>query len=112
EGGMGEVFQATDTRLNRSVAIKFLSKTVADSARRRFQQEARTASALNHPHILTVYEAGESGGSQYLVTEFIDGGTLRTWARAEKRTWRQVVGLLAGVADALACAHEAGILHR
>ena len=113
EGGMGEVYRATDTRLNRPVAIKFLSAEIADEhSRRRFQQEAKTASSLNHPHILTVHEAGEIGGRQYLVTEFIDGGTLRAWAREEKRTWRQVVELLAGMADGLACAHEARILHR
>ena len=105
-GGMGEVFRACDTRLNRPVAIKFLSVDLADpSARRRFQQEAQTASALNHPHILTVHEAGEFEDRQYLVTEFIDGGTLKDWALREKRTWRQIVELLVGVADGLAAAH-------
>jgi serine/threonine protein kinase/Tol biopolymer transport system component len=112
-GGMGEVFRALDTRLNRPVAIKFLSLDLADpSARRRFQQEAQTASALNHPHILTVHEAGEFEDRQYLVTEFIDGGTLKDWALREKRTWRQIVELLVGVADGLAAAHASGILHR
>jgi Tol biopolymer transport system component/predicted Ser/Thr protein kinase len=112
-GGMGEVFRAEDTRLNRPVAIKFLSQDLADeSARRRFQQEAKMASALNHPHILTVHEAGELDGCQYLVTEFIDGGTLKDWAASEKRTWRQIVDLVTGVADGLAVAHTAGILHR
>jgi Tol biopolymer transport system component len=99
--------------LNRPVAIKFLSSELADqSARRRFQQEAKTASSLNHPHIVTVHEAGEIDERQYLVTEFIDGGTLRDWARAEERSWPQIVDLLIGVADALAAAHTAGILHR
>jgi Tol biopolymer transport system component len=70
------------------------------------------ASALNHPHILTVHDAGEFEGRQYLVTEFVDGGTLKDWARAEGRTWRQIVELLLGVADGLAAAHQAGILHR
>ena len=70
------------------------------------------ASSLNHPHILTVHDAGEFEGRQYLVTEFVDGGTLKDWARAEKRTWREIVGLLVGVADGLAAAHAAGILHR
>src|SRR5688572_1606408 len=108
-GGMGEVFRALDTRLNRPVAIKFLSLDLADpSARRRFQQEAQTASALNHPHILTVHEAGEFEDRQYLVTEFIDGGTLKDWALREKRTWRQIVELLVGVADGLAAAHASG----
>ena len=112
-GGMGEVFRARDTRLDRPVAIKFLSDRIADeSSRRRFQQEAKTASALNHPHIVTVHEAGEVGGQQYLVTEFMDGGTLHDWTRSEKRSWRQVVELMVGVADGLAAAHAAGITHR
>ena len=112
-GGMGEVYRARDTRLNRPVAIKFLSEEVADSsARRRFQQEAETASALNHPHILTVHEAGEFQDRQYLVTEFVDGGTLKDWALRERRTSRQIAELLVGVADGLAAAHAAGIVHR
>jgi eukaryotic-like serine/threonine-protein kinase len=113
EGGMGTVYRGLDTKLNRPVAIKFLSGDLADaSARRRFQREAQLASSLNHPHILTIHDAGEFEGRQYLVTEFVDGGTLKDWARAEKRTWRQIVELLAGVADGLAAAHAAGITHR
>jgi serine/threonine protein kinase/tetratricopeptide (TPR) repeat protein len=113
EGGMGTVYRALDTRLNRPVAIKVLSDELADaSARRRFQREAQMASSLNHPHILTVHDAGEFEGRQYLVTEFVDGGTLKDWARAQKRSWREVVELLIGVADGLATAHAAGILHR
>jgi serine/threonine protein kinase/dipeptidyl aminopeptidase/acylaminoacyl peptidase len=112
-GGTGEVYRTLDTRLGRLVALKFLSDELADAAaRRRFQHEARTASSLNHPHILTVYDAGEFEGRQYLATEFVDGGTLIDWARAGTRTWRQVVELMTGVADGLACAHAAGILHR
>ena len=77
-GGMGVVYRALDTKLNRSVAVKFLSDELADAAaRRRFQREAQTASSLNHPHIVTVHDAGEFEGRQYLVTEFVDGGTLR-----------------------------------
>jgi serine/threonine protein kinase len=96
-----------------AVAIKFLSDDLADShARRRFQREAQMASSLNHPHLLTVYDAVEFEGRQYLVTEFVDGDTLKSWARAGKRTWRQIVELLVGVADGLAAAHQAGILHR
>ena len=113
EGGMGTVYRAFDTKLNRPVAIKFLSNELADAAaRRRFQRDAQMASSLNHPHILTVHDAGEFEGRQYLVTEFVDGGTLKDWAKAEKRTWRQIVELLAGVADGLAAAHVAGITHR
>ncbi len=112
-GGMGVVYRAYDTKLNRPVAVKFLSDGLADAAtRRRFQREAQMASSLNHPHILTVHDVGEFAGRQYIVTEFVDGGTLGDWAKAEKRTWRQVVELLTGVADGLAAAHQAGILHR
>jgi eukaryotic-like serine/threonine-protein kinase len=113
EGGMGVVYRAFDGKLNRPVAIKFLSDALADpSARRRFQREAQVASSLNHPHILTVHDVGEYEGRQYLVTELVEGGTLMEWARGQPRTWRQIVELLVGVADGLAAAHEAGILHR
>jgi serine/threonine protein kinase len=112
-GGMGVVHRAFDTRLNRPVAVKFLFDELADpAARHRFQREAQMASSLNHPHILTVYDAGDFEGRQYLVTELIDGGTLKVWARADKRTWREIVALLLGVADGLATAHDAGLLHR
>src|SRR5262245_28835068 len=111
EGGMGEVYRALDPQLSRHVAIKFLSNDLANpTARRRFQQEAQMASALNHPHILTVLEAGEIDGRQYLVTELVDGGTLADWAIDGQRTWRQVVTMVVGVADGLAAAHDAGIL--
>jgi len=112
-GGMGVVYRALDTKLNRPVAIKLLSDDLADAAaRRRFQREAQTASSLNHPHIVTVYDVGEVDGRQYLVTEFVDGGTLKDWAQATKRTWREIIELLTGVADGLAAAHAAGIVHR
>jgi formylglycine-generating enzyme required for sulfatase activity/dienelactone hydrolase len=112
-GGMGVVFRAIDTRLNRPVAIKLLSESFLDAnARRRFQREAQMASALNHPHILTVHDVGEYAGSQYLVTEYVDGGTLDGWLAAEERTPRQIVELLIGVADGLAAAHASNILHR
>ncbi len=112
EGGMGVVYRARDLSLNRPVAIKFLSAQVADEEhRRRFQQEAQAASALNHPHIVAVYEAGTYEGRQYLVTEYVEGTTLREWGKTGP-TARQTAEMLAGVADALACAHEAGIVHR
>jgi Tol biopolymer transport system component/predicted Ser/Thr protein kinase len=113
EGGMGTVYRALDTKLNRPVAIKFLSDDLADvAARRRFQREAQMASSLNHPHIVTVHDVGEFEGRQYLVAEYVDGGTLKDWAQRERREWRDVVELLVGVADGLAAAHQAGILHR
>jgi serine/threonine protein kinase len=113
-GGMGIVYRATDTRLNRAVAIKFLSIELADAqAKRRFEQEAQTASGLNHPHIVAVHDVGEHDGRQYIVSELVDGGTLDDWATANpRRTWRQNVELLTGVASALAAAHSAGVLHR
>jgi serine/threonine protein kinase/Tol biopolymer transport system component len=113
EGGMSTVWLALDPRLGRRVAIKFLSDNLADAeARRRFQREAQMASSLNHPHIVTVYDIGEFDGRQYLVTEYVDGGTLKDWARDKRRTPLEVAELLTGVADGLAAAHQAGILHR
>src|SRR5688572_1782640 len=113
QGGMGTVYRATDTRLNRPVAIKFLSTDLADvAARKRFEREVRLASSLNHPHILTVHDVGELDGRQYLVTELVDGGTLRDWIKARPRRWQDVVELVIGLADGLATAHDAGILHR
>src|SRR5690242_18372642 len=105
-GGMGEVYRALDTKLNRPVAVKLLSEEVADAAaRRRFQREAQTASSLNHPHIVTVHDAGEIEGRQYLVTEYVDGGTLKDWAKhpesKDRRICREVLELLVGVADGL-----------
>src|SRR5205807_9364665 len=86
-GGMGVVYRARDTRLNRFVAIKFLSSNVVDeTARRRFLQEAKTTSSLNHAHIPTVHEVGGFEGRQYLVSELVDVGWLLDWSRSDKRT--------------------------
>jgi len=115
-GGMGEVYRARDAKLNREVAVKFLASHRSNTEnRRRFQREAQMVSSLNHPHILTVHDVGEFEDREYLVTEFVDGGTLKEWLHPSdhsKRTWRQVVELLTGVADGLATAHGAAILHR
>jgi serine/threonine protein kinase len=111
-GGMGVVYRCTDTHLNRTVAIKFLSDFATPSARRRFQREAQTASSLNHPHILTVHDAGELDQHQYIVTEFVDGGTLRQWIQHGGHSWRETIELLTGIADGLATAHQNGVLHR
>jgi len=113
QGGMGSVYLATDSNLGRRVAVKFLFSDIADaSTRRRFQKEARTASSLNHPHIVTVHDSGEVDGQQYIVTEFVDGGTLKDWAALQPRAWNEAVELIAGIAEALAAAHQAGIVHR
>jgi eukaryotic-like serine/threonine-protein kinase len=113
-GGMGVVYRATDTKLHRPVAIKFLGAAVPDpNVRRRFAQEAETTSSLNHPHIVTVFDVGEHAGEPYIVSELVDGGTLDEWVvKNRSRRWRQTVELLTGVADALAAAHAAGVLHR
>src|SRR6185436_14160571 len=112
-GGVGQVFRARDTRLRRQVAIKALSSEIAGPmARHRFEREALAASALNHPHIVIVYEAGETDGHPYLVTEIVDAGTLSDWVRTKRPTSRHVAEILAGIADGLASAHAAGILHR
>jgi Tol biopolymer transport system component/predicted Ser/Thr protein kinase len=113
-GGMGVVYRATDTKLGRPVAIKFIAVAGADAqAKRRFAQEAETASALNHPHIVTVHDVGEHDGRAYIVSELVDGGTLDAWSAAtRRRTWRHSVELLTGVADGIAAAHAAGVLHR
>ena len=110
---MGIVYRAADLNLNRTVAIKFLSAAIADEQqRRRFQQEAQTTSALNHPHILSVFDVGTFEGQQYIVTEFVDGTTLREWFKKAQPSAKAAIDLLLGVADALATAHQAGILHR
>jgi serine/threonine protein kinase/Tol biopolymer transport system component len=112
-GGMGEVYLGRDAKLNRRVAIKVLRSASVDPAdRRRFQREAQLASSLNHPHILTVYDAGEIDDQQYLVTEYIDGTTLRDWANATAHSPEEIAELLIGVGDGLAAAHAAGIVHR
>ena len=106
--------RAHDTKLGRDVALKILPELfVADQDRlARFRREAQVLASLNHPHILTVYDAGEFAGRQYLITEFVDGGTLKSWVQAGERTWLEIIELLIGIADGLAAAHQAGILHR
>jgi len=112
-GGMGEVYRARDAKLGRDVAIKVLPLFTTNADRlARFEREGGLLASLNHPHLLTVHDIGNVGGRPYLVTEFIDGGTLKTWTLGETRTWRQSVDLLVGVADGLAAAHASGIVHR
>ncbi|HZN10257.1 MAG TPA: protein kinase, partial [Blastocatellia bacterium] len=113
-GGMGEVYLAEDTRLNRPVALKLLSTHLtADEGRvRRFRQEALTASALNHPNIITVHEIEEGGDRPFIATEFVDGVTLRTLMRGRRLSPAEALDIALQVAGALAAAHNAGIIHR
>lgn len=113
-GGMGEVYLAHDAKLDRPVALKFLSPDIAvDRDRlRRFRQEARAASSLNHPHIVVVHDFGEVEDRPYLVTEFIEGETLRHRLRQGPLATRDVVDVGVQIASALAAAHARGIVHR
>jgi eukaryotic-like serine/threonine-protein kinase len=113
-GGMGEVYLAEDTRLRRRVALKLLpARFTADRDRlRRFDQEARAASALNHPNIITIHEIGEIEKAHYLVTEFIDGETLRQRLMQGRLEISFALDVILQVASALAAAHEARIVHR
>jgi serine/threonine protein kinase/Tol biopolymer transport system component len=113
-GGMGEVYRAIDPRLGREVAIKVLpSEMAADASRlKRFEKEARAASALNHPNIVTIYEIGTSGTISYIAMERVEGKTLRELLFAGALPVKRLVGIAAQIADGLARAHEAGIVHR
>src|SRR5215510_1363950 len=113
-GGMGEVYLAEDTKLSRKVALKLLpAEFTRDAGRvRRFEQEARAASALNHPNILTVFEIGETNEARYIVTEFIDGQTLRERMKGGRLSTSAALDIAAQIAAALAAAHGAGIVHR
>jgi serine/threonine-protein kinase len=112
-GGMGEVYLAEDGKLARKVAIKFLNEEFSrdPDKLRRFMQEAKAASALNHPNIMTVYEIGEMEGKNYIATEFIDGRTLRE-QQNKALPLTKTLRILAQVAEALSTAHQAGIIHR
>jgi eukaryotic-like serine/threonine-protein kinase len=111
---MGEVYLAFDTELDRMVAIKILPQDLASDPKRlqRFIQEAKSASALNHPHILTIHEIGTTGASRFIATEFIDGDTLRQKIRSESLSLNEVLEIATQVAGALSAAHAAGIIHR
>jgi serine/threonine-protein kinase len=114
-GGMGEVYLAQDTKLDRKVAIKFLHEEFSKDADKlnRFMQEAKAASALNHPNILTVYEIGEVDGKNYIATELIDGQTLREHlSQKESLQLNQILKIGVQVSEALSAAHQAGIIHR
>src|SRR5216684_5492677 len=114
-GGMGEVYRAFDDRLEREVALKFLSAAVLadEQARRSIREEALALSRLNHPHICTVFEIGEAGGQTYIAMEYVEGRTLSDLVRHEGGLPIEAAGLYAAqIAGALAHAHERGVLHR
>src|SRR5580765_1725279 len=113
-GGMGEVYRARDTRLDRVVAIKILPEEFSQNSARlqRFEQEARSASSLNHPNIVTIYELGRDGARQYIAMELVDGRTIRELLLAGALPMRRIIEIAAQVADGLTKAHDAGITHR
>ena len=112
-GGMGEVYLADDTKLGRKVAIKFLNEKYSkeEDLLNRFIQEAKAASALNHPNLITVYEVGEHEGSHYIATEYIEGKTLRERMK-QRLTFDDALSISVQTAEALSAAHQAGIVHR
>jgi predicted ATPase len=113
-GGMGEVYRARDARLDRNVAIKILPASFSTDSDRlhRFEQEARSASALNHPNIITIHELGQHGSTRYIAMELVEGKTLRDLLAAGSLPMRKAIEIAAQVADGLTKAHEAGIAHR
>src|SRR6185295_1211137 len=113
-GGMGEVYLAEDSRLQRKVALKILPAEMAanQDRMRRFKQEATAAAALNHPNIAHIYEIGESEGTNFIAMEFVEGVTLREKIHREQTELRKLLRYLQHVAEGLAKAHAAGIVHR
>lgn len=114
KGGMGEVFSAVDTRLNRKVALKSLPGEFATDIQRleRFQIEARTLASLNHPNILSIFEIGAEGGNPYLITELLEGETLRDQLKRGAIAPRKVMDYSLQIAEGMAAAHENGVIHR
>src|SRR5262245_41079552 len=111
-GGMGVVYKAHDTRLDRFVALKFLPHHLAttDSERARLLQEARAASSINHPNVCTVYEIGDYEGEQFIVMEYVDGVTLRR--KVPVATAEELIDYSIQVGEALKVAHARGVVHR
>src|SRR6185503_4596978 len=113
-GGMGEVYLAHDAQLQRPVALKVLGGSMRDDAdlRKRVEHEARAASALNHPNILTVYDIGQLGDDHFIATEYVDGVTLRQRMMRAEPSIHEVLNIAVQIASALAAAEAAGLVHR
>src|SRR5687768_3135835 len=113
-GGMGDVWLAEDTRLERKVALKLLPADVAANAERlrRFHLEARATASLNHPNIAHIYEIGQSGETHFIAMEFVDGSTLSRYLTENRPELETILKIFEGVAEGLAKAHASGILHR
>jgi len=114
KGGMGEVYRAKDLKLHRDVAVKVLREDIASSPDRlrRFEQEARAASALNHPNIITIYDIGKHGPTSYIAMEYVDGKTLRKMLDGGPLPTKKLLQVATQIAEGLAKAHSAGIAHR
>src|SRR6266480_5020341 len=114
EGGMGVVYKAEDLKLKRCVALKLLSEQLSKGthAMARLEREAQAASALNHPHICTIHEVGEAEGQAYIAMEYVEGRTLKALAEPGGLPVETVLRYGAQIADALAHAHERGVVHR
>src|SRR5437879_2558907 len=113
-GGMGEVYQATDSRLGRSVAIKLLPEAFTHDAERsaRFEREARVLASLNHPNIATIYGVEESGGRKFLVMELVPGESLDERIKRGAIPVTEALGIATQITEALEAAHEKGVIHR
>src|SRR5215831_17271882 len=113
-GGMGEVYLAQDTRLDRKVALKLLPEAfIQDQERlRRFTEEAKAASAFNHPNIITIHDIGQADSTHFIATEYVEGRTLRDVLRHTRMNIPQTLDIAVQIASALAAAHRAGVIHR
>src|SRR3979411_2973101 len=113
-GGMGEVYRARDTRLDRTVAVKILPAHLSSNPtlRQRFEQEARAISSLNHPHICALYDVGHQDGADFLVMEYLEGETVAKLLEKGPLPLAQILKYGIGIADALDKAHRQGIVHR
>ncbi len=115
-GGMGEVYEAQDQKLLRTVAIKFVAQQRLDNhhaaARKRFLREARSACSISHPNIVTIYEIGETSEHAYIVMEYVRGRSLRDFIRTRELSYEKIIEAALQTSDALAAAHAQGVIHR